>query len=291
MSHLSTEPILGPQACPLCETSTGCLGFGPTKLTLNLGGRYGTPVSGVSIPRSLIGRRWFSGERTWCIAKHSRRFRRTIKLCAGITAGQRVSPLLQPHPRPAHHQQASNPSPANHSAGNPTNATTAGVPCIGQGSLLRLFRRPGHHLSGAYIMTPTIRTPLRYARKTKRRAGARHRLALATNRQCALRAQNRRRSPGKLLAKVARSPQNSVMRPPHGANSHPSSNSVLYYLHNGAKQPAPYINPAYVRSPRMRGTVRGDLTLPSSSRFSHSRSSQNQIPQIHRLYLTFALCE
>lgn len=290
MSHLSTEPILGPQACPLCETSTGCLGFGPTKLTLNLGGRYGTPVSGVSIPKSLIGRRWFSGERTWCIAKHSRRFRRRIKLCAGITAGQRVSPLLQPHPRPAHHQQASNPSPANHSAGNPTNAPTAGVPCIGQGSLLRLFRRPGHHLSGAYIMTPTIRTP---SDMPARPSAAPRATPLGPGHEPTVCIESAKSPP--IVRQAAREgrqiTQNSVMRPPHGANSHPSSNSVLYYLHNGAKQPAPYFNPAHVRSPRMRGTVRGDLTLPSSSRFSHSRSSQNQIPQIHRLYLTFALCE
>lgn len=32
--------------------------------------------------------------------------------------------------------------------GQSKNALTAGVPCTGQGSLLRLFRRPGHHLSG-----------------------------------------------------------------------------------------------------------------------------------------------
>lgn len=49
----------------------------------------------------------------------------------------------------SHHQQASSRRPANHSTGNPTHALTAGVPCVGQESLLRLFRRPGHHLSGA----------------------------------------------------------------------------------------------------------------------------------------------
>lgn len=48
-----------------------------------------------------------------------------------------------------HHQQAGSRRPANHSTGSPTNALTAGVPCTGQGSLLRLFRRPGHHPSGA----------------------------------------------------------------------------------------------------------------------------------------------
>jgi len=49
----------------------------------------------------------------------------------------------------SHHQRTGNRIPPNHSTGSPTNVPIAGVPCAGQETLLRLFRRPGHHLSGA----------------------------------------------------------------------------------------------------------------------------------------------
>ncbi|BCG83322.1 hypothetical protein MesoLj113b_68640 (plasmid) [Mesorhizobium sp. 113-3-3] len=52
---------------------------------------------------------------------------------------------------------------------------------------------------------------------------------------------------------------------PHPANSLSSSNGVLYYLHNGAKQPAPYFNPAYVGSPRMRGPSEATSHNPPDS--------------------------
>ncbi|MCY1740585.1 hypothetical protein [Ensifer sp. SL37] len=99
--------------------------------------------------------------------------------------------------------------------------------------------------------------PLPYAHKTKRRAGARYRVALATpkDRQCALRPKNRFLSSGKLLAKVARSRQKSAVRLPFTTNPLSSSSGVLYYSHNGAKQPAPYFNPAYVRLLELAATT------------------------------------
>jgi len=44
-----------------------------------------------------------------------------------------------------------------------------------------------------------------------------------------------------------------------------SSNSVLYYSHNSGKQPAPYFNPAYVRSLELAATTDATSQNPPDS--------------------------
>ncbi|AYG76848.1 hypothetical protein CCGE532_30565 (plasmid) [Rhizobium sp. CCGE532] len=55
------------------------------------------------------------------------------------------------------------------------------------------------------------------------------------------------------------------MRPPHATNLISPSNNVLYYSHNSAKQPAPYFNPAYVRSLELAATTDATSHNPPDS--------------------------